>query len=145
MSNRDYRYGESSRDNLKSVDHRLQQVCYEAQRIANNANPHMFIPDWGYSEGYRSPSRQKRLYDQGRTEPGEIVTYIDGITEVSPHQKRIAIDLFAYIHGNASYQPEHIQPVILCHFQAACKVGHPIKWGGLFGTFNDSPHLELVL
>ena len=44
--------------------------------------------------GYRSPAEQDRLYAQGRTAPGQVVTNARG--GQSPHQHRAAIDLYPW-------------------------------------------------
>lgn len=49
--------------------------------------------DFTIVEGYRTVSRQKKLYAQGRTEPGEIVTEKDGVYKLSDHQKGEAVDI----------------------------------------------------
>ena len=46
-------------------------------------------PDVRLWEGYRSPERQRKLYAQGRTAPGPVVTW----TLRSIHSKRLAFDL----------------------------------------------------
>lgn len=48
--------------------------------------------DFVVDEGYRPQSRQNKLYAQGRTEPGEIVTW----TLESEHSKGNAVDLYPY-------------------------------------------------
>lgn len=53
-------------------------------------------------EGFRSPFRQETLYNQGRTEPGKIVT--DAKPWRSWHQYGLAIDLaFMDPHGHWSW------------------------------------------
>lgn len=141
---RNYQYGKTSKQHLSTVSPILQTICMEAQRIANEANPDIYIPDWGYSEGLRTTERQEELFALGRYKPGKIVTNCDGEIDRSIHQLGEAIDFFAYVNGAASYKPEDLQPVALCHMQAAAKLGYFLQWGGLFGSFNDSPHIELM-
>ena len=43
-------------------------------------------------EFHRTTNRQKELYALGRTEPGRIVTYKDGIIKISNHQIWEAVD-----------------------------------------------------
>ena len=45
-------------------------------------------------EGVRTKERQQALYAQGRTTPGKIVTYADGVTKRSFHQ--VADDGYGY-------------------------------------------------
>ena len=44
------------------------------------------------TDGFRTLEKQQRLYAQGRTAPGKIVTNADGVTNVSNHQKGRAVD-----------------------------------------------------
>ncbi len=48
--------------------------------------------DFTVTEGYRPQARQNKLYAQGRTEPGKIVTW----TLKSEHTRGNAVDLYPY-------------------------------------------------
>lgn len=48
--------------------------------------------DFTVTEGYRPQTRQNKLYAQGRTEPGKIVTW----TLKSQHTRGRAVDLYPY-------------------------------------------------
>ena len=49
-------------------------------------------------EGWRSPRRQRYLYEQGRTRPGSTVTYARGWE--SYHQYGLACDFVGFVDGN---------------------------------------------
>ena len=88
---------------------------------------------------YRSPEEQQALYAHGRTQPGSIVTQIDGVTKLSNHHRRPAraIDFCVVIGGKVSLNPEEYEPVC----QLAEQRG--LMAGGHWPHFKDWPHLEL--
>ena len=135
---RNYKYGNRSMTVISSVAAPLQDICFRAQKIANKANSKIHIPDWGYSSGYRTAEEQAKLFLDGSSP-------FDGVTRLSKHQECLAIDLYAYVNGQASYEPSDINPIILCHMQAASDLKIKINWGGLFSSIYDSPHVELGL
>lgn len=49
--------------------------------------------------GYRSPALQNKLYQQGRTTPGKIVTNLDGYRNKSKHNTGEAVDACAWRNG----------------------------------------------
>jgi len=134
---KNYKYGSRSRAILDTVDGRLVEICVLAQRLANESNSQFYVPDWGYSSGFRTAEEQNELFKSGASK-------CDGYDKKSYHQSGLAIDLYAYVNGVADYRPKQINPVILCHFQAASILGYKIRWGGLFTSLFDSPHIELV-
>lgn len=91
-------------------------------------------------EGMRTVARQVALYAQGRSMPGAVVTYKDGITHRSNHQPHsdgagyavdagfIGIDPFAMSHPWEQYG------------EALERRG--ITWGGRW-KMSDLPHAEL--
>jgi hypothetical protein len=86
------------------------------------------------TQGMRTFSEQQKLYDQGRTEPGKIVTKAKPGS--SYHQYGLAVDLVELVNGGVDweYDMSKIVPFAL---------KHGISWGGDFpGTFKDFPHFE---
>lgn len=85
---------------------------------------------------YRSMATQDALYDQGRTTPGNIVTWVTG--GGSWHNYGCAVDIAFWNDAHtapswaSSYPWARIGPVGLANGFT--------RWGG---TFGDSPHLEL--
>lgn len=92
---------------------------------------------------WRSVEKQQKLYAQGRTTPGLIVTKLDGITKRSRHNvfPSEAVDVCVDtdpgpgkhpVWDESSYAP--LGP--LC-------IKHGLTWGGSWKSFKDFPHIEL--
>jgi peptidoglycan L-alanyl-D-glutamate endopeptidase CwlK len=87
-------------------------------------------------EGYRSFAEQERLYAQGRTTPGQIVTNARG--GESLHQYGCAVDFVFREEGyNATDKL----------WKTFGRVGmeHGFEWGGNWSYFVDKPHLQMTL
>lgn len=104
-------------------------------------------------EGVRTKARQAKLYAQGRTEPGDKVTW----TLVSNHFVNEAtgfghaVDLCPYpVDWNTASKFDAIGKAM---FQAAEELGVKIRWGADWDQDGnprergetDSPHFELVI
>ena len=92
---------------------------------------------------WRSKERQIELYAQGRTKPGEVVTYIDGIKSRSRHNFYpsqaidVAIDVDpgpgkVVVWDDKLYSP--LGPLCL---------KHKLIWGGDFLQFKDYCHIQM--
>ena len=99
----------------------LFQECYKAG--INN----IFI-----TETYRSPARQKYLYEQGRTRPGQIVTW----TLNSNHSSRLAWDI-------AVGPPQSLYDINILNKVGAIARKLGITWGGDWSRNIDRPHFEI--
>ena len=88
-------------------------------------------------EGFRSAARQAELYAQGRTAPGEIVTYKDGYSSLSKHQSGLAADLYPFGNGWVLDPPNEFWDY-LGHLARA----QSLEWGGDWPTFADRPHIQ---
>ena len=84
------------------------------------------------TETYRSQARQNYLYEQGRTRPGQIVTW----TRSSNHSGRLAWDI-AVCSPLGLYD----KAVLLRAGAIASKLG--ITWGGDWKANIDRPHFEV--
>ena len=154
------KYGKSSLEKIGTCHPDLITVLLEAERISPI--------DLTVIEGIRSAARQRRLYDQGRTEPGKIVTHVDGFSRRSKHQAVHRLSLEPVIDGNsdAVSLAVDIGPypldwndafgfgvVYAVMLQAAANVGVRIKSGADWDSdgdrsdqrFNDYPHFELLM
>lgn len=92
------------------------------------------------TQGYRSVAEQDKLYAQGRTEPGVIVTYKragESKHNLVPAQ---ALDVaFLLDNGQVSWSAE-----LLARFARLMKAANPaMRWGGDWKTFKDRPHFEV--
>lgn len=87
----------------------------------------------------RSVKEQAGLYAMGRTQPGQIVTEIDGVTKKSLHNcyPSHAIDFAILLHGKISWAPSEYRVFgQLCEQQG-------LVWGGNWKTFADYAHVQL--
>ena len=98
--------------------------------MAKNGHPVRLV------EGYRSPARQTKLYNQGRTTPGNIVT--NAKAGQSFHNFGVAVDFVFRKEGyNAS----------VAQWELLGEVGklQGFEWGGDWSGFVDRPHLQMTL
>jgi peptidoglycan L-alanyl-D-glutamate endopeptidase CwlK len=101
------------------------------------------------TDGVRSSEEQRRLYAQGRTVAGRIVTNADGFQHRSNHQVRLPPSPFAG-YGCAvdlAFLDERGRPtwdlrLPWATFGAAVKA-EGLTWGGDWKTLRDMPHVEL--
>jgi len=93
----------------------------------------------GVAQGYRSIAEQNRLYAQGRTTPGPIVTNARG--GQSNHNRGIAVDLFQYSKDGTQALFRN-NPAFQTIVTAMKRRG--FSWGGDWTSFKDYPHFELL-
>ena len=88
---------------------------------------------------HRPVSEQQRLYARGRTEPGSVVTQVDGVTQLSKHNHfpSKAIDFCVTWAGKVSWVESDYDEV------GPYLVKEGLIWGGDWPTFKDRPHTEL--
>jgi peptidoglycan L-alanyl-D-glutamate endopeptidase CwlK len=84
---------------------------------------------------FRSFTEQDKLYAQGRTTKGNIVTNAKG--GESMHNYGVAFDIAISKNGKLDYE---ITPLIAF---IAKFIG--LEWGGNFEGFPDKPHFQLTL
>jgi len=84
----------------------------------------------------RTVEEQARLYAQGRTTPGAIVTACDGVTKLSNHQRGHAVDCAFLLNGQPSWAETH-------PWRLYGELGKALgcRWGGDW-PHPDRPHLE---
>lgn len=96
------------------------------------------------TDGARTVEQQQALYALGRTKPGKIVTYADGIKEKSNHQLKedgfghAADCAFLDQSGRPSWDEDFPWRA---YGECAKAVG--LRWGGDWTTLVDRPHVEL--
>ena len=124
----------------KSIErlHLLHPICrdkaiqayYRAVK-ATPAGVHPYI-----DETYRSFEESDKLYQQGRTAPGPIVTKAKG--GQSFHNYNLALDFHLQLNGKDSWVVDHNWMLVVNIFKA-----HGFTSGLDFpGSFKDAPHLE---
>ena len=111
--------------------------------------------------GLRTTEEQQELYAQGRTKPGYIVTYKDGIHKKSKHQDGLAVDVIVYHkeHPHIRWKDErgmyHFAGIVLAFakiLREQGKINSEIRWGGNWDmdddlydqTFMDLVHFEII-
>ena len=147
--NQKYSLSQASLDKMKKVHPKLVEVMKEA--ITNS--PY----DFRITSGARTTEEQKALFALGRTKPGEIVTYANGVTSKSNHQIKSdgfghAVDIFPCgVIENGVYRKftseegydEKKLKLIANHILAVAKSKNiNIEWGGNW-KMKDTPHFEL--
>lgn len=98
--------------------------------LSMNITPYIY-------EGYRTPERQQELYDQGRGNPGRIVT--NARPWQSFHQYRLAIDwvpLKPYLKVKGMYEADWTNDSV---YNQSREIAEPL---GLKALSWEQPHLQ---
>jgi peptidoglycan L-alanyl-D-glutamate endopeptidase CwlK len=126
-----FKFSKRSLDRMSGVDQRLQDIAKLAIEIS--------IVDFGIPEygGKRELADQMFLFETGKSKA-------DGVKNESKHQSGLALDFYAYVDGNASWKEKDLALVGCAFLQAAMVLGHRVEWGGLWTSFKDMPHMQLI-
>jgi len=130
-----FKFSQRSLKTLNTVHPDLQKIVKLALELSE--------VDFGVTQGNRTQADQDELYAQGRTKPGQKVTW----TRNSRHIGGYAVDLLPYINGKAEWDNNGklgLWPKINEAMQKASKqLKIPIIWGGSWQQTPDRPHFEL--
>ncbi|MGJ3236412.1 M15 family metallopeptidase [Marivirga sp.] len=140
-----YRFGSTSIKKLSTCREEIQQVM----KLAIQRSP----IDFGISKGHRSVEEQQELYSQGRTKPGHIITYVDGVNKKSEHNKKPsnAVDIYGWVNRQATWDKDHLILIAGVILSCADELGIIFRWGGNWDgdgeiisdqNFMDLPHFE---
>lgn len=89
---------------------------------------------------YRTPEEQRRLYEQGRTTPGRIVTYSRAGKSKHNNFPASAFDIkMVYEDGTVGWEPELFEDFDVCMNLTGVKY----VWGATFKKLQDYPHWEI--
>lgn len=116
--------------------------------------------DCTITSGLRTTKQQQALYAKGRTAPGGIVTYCDGVNKKSRHQGGRAVDVMPYfkntphIRWNDHEAMYHFAGQVLGIAKILKEwdlIESDIRWGGNWDgddelhdqTFQDLVHFEI--
>jgi len=126
-----FKLSNSSKQRREGIDPRLIEISDLAIQIS--------VVDFGHpaDSGKRTAERQNELFVAGKSK-------CDGYKKLSRHQSGKALDFYAFVNGKASWDTEHLAMVAAAFLQAASILGYKLKWGGLWKSFKDYPHVELV-
>lgn len=116
---------------MQGIDLRLVDIAHRGLELS----PIDFgIPEYG---GLRTIEQQEKLFADGKSKA-------DGVKKLSYHQSGKALDFYAYVDGKASWNKPHMFMVATALLQAANELGHRLEWGGLWVSWQDYPHVQLV-
>lgn len=115
-------FSQSSKDKLETCDYRLQKLFNEVIKHR----------DCTILEGHRSYTRQKELYDTGKSKTMESrhLGFPSGAVDVMPYP----ID-WEDIQGQKEFA--------LFVYETAMDLGIIAHWGGMFNNFYDAPHWQV--
>jgi peptidoglycan L-alanyl-D-glutamate endopeptidase CwlK len=145
-----YKFGKTSNERLKDVHIELVKVLQEAVKVSDI--------DFAITEGHRSITRQKQLFDEGKSK-------IDGVTRKGKHNyfPSLAVDIavyhpdletrkkLLYDKASLSFIAGIIQSTAVKLYEAGI-ISHLVRWGGNWDkdgviiqdqSFIDLPHFEL--
>lgn len=125
-----FNFSKKSHDRMITADFRLVEI---AMLAIKTTKVDFGIPEFG---GKRTNQEQAALYNKGASN-------CDGIINESKHQSGLALDVYAYVDGKASWETEHLTSVAVAMLQAANKLGYKLSWGGLWASYSDLPHFQL--
>jgi len=138
-----YKLGPASRKKLEGLHPDLVAVVTRAIQLTTQ--------DFSVTCGVRTLAEQKELYAQGRTKPGQIVTWTLNSRHLpSADGLGRAVDLAPYpIDWNTLSKFDAIAKAM---FAASKELGIPIRWGADWDQNGkprergetDSPHFELA-
>lgn len=97
------------------------------------------------TQGYRTKKQQDALYEQGRSQAGDVVTNARG--GESMHNYGLAIDFVQMIDGDISYDLEYDgNNSGKSDWREVAAVGKALgfEWGGDWKRFVDHPHFEMT-
>jgi len=130
-----YNFSQRSKDKLKGVHPDLVRVMEEAIRTSPI--------DFAIIQGVRTQAEQNALYEQGRTKPGQIVTW----TRDSKHIPQKdgyghAVDFAAFVDGKISWDEKYYPPIIKVILNAAKELGVKVTSGSQWKRV-DLPHIQI--
>ena len=125
-----FKFSERSMVRMIGVNPDLVKVAHRALGLS----PIDFgIPALG---GLRTADEQYKLYQ-------EKASQLDGFQKKSYHQTGNALDVYAYVHGRASWDELHLTTIAAAMLQAASELGVKLEWGGHWRSFKDMPHFQI--
>lgn len=116
------------------MSRRIEDLCSEMQKLYKKFECRMFMEglDFIVTCTFRPQEEQDKLYAQGRTEPGIVVTW----TKKSRHTEREAFDIAIITNGKLNWGNK-------C-YERPGQIGQEVglEWGGCFEK-KDRPHFQL--
>lgn len=119
-----FRFGLRSKANLLGVHPDLVMVAARALELSP--------VDFVVTEGLRTPSRQKELFAQHKSQ-----------TLRSRHITGHAIDVAALYGGKVTWNWQAYEDIAVAFKAAAKELCIDLEWGGDWKSFKDGPHFQL--
>lgn len=132
-----FKFSNKSKENMKGLKENLVNFFNDLIKISKY--------DFMITCGIRSFEEQNKLYQQGRTTPGNIVTNCDGEKYKSKHQIKKdgyghAGDIAILINNKVSWKEQSFVEFVNDDVRALMEK-HNIEWGGDW-NFKDYPHFQ---
>lgn len=132
-----FKFSRNSEKKLQYLHPNLQKFFRELIKIS----PY----DFSITQGVRTAEEQNKLYQQGRTVPGKIVTNCDGYKLKSNHQTKDdglghAGDIAVLINNKITWEEKYYKEVVMSARILMQK--YNVEWGGDWRNFKDLPHFE---
>lgn len=132
-----FKFSKNSLKKLEGLHPKLQKFFQELIKIS----PY----DFSITQGVRTAEEQNKLYQQGRTAPGKIVTNCDGYKLKSNHQVKsdglgYAGDIAVLVNNKITWEEKYYKEVANSARELMKK--YNIEWGGDWKSFKDLPHFE---
>ncbi len=90
---------------------------------------------------YRSPEEQERLYAQGRSEPGRIVT--NAKPGESYHNYGLALDFVPLVDGKPTWKTTGLD-LEMWELAGGLAEEHGFEWAGRWSRFKEFPHIQMT-
>lgn len=120
-------FSKRSLANLEGVHPDLRKVCDRAIELCQSVKIDFIVTD-----GCRTIEEQRVFVATGKSK-----------TMRSRHLGGMAIDYVALVDGRVTYDVGYMEEIADLFKAAADELGVPIKWGGDWTSFKDTPHIEL--
>ena len=132
-----YKFSKNSLTKLERLHPQLKKFFHELIKVS----PY----DFSITHGVRTAEEQNKLYKQGRTEPGNIVTNCDGYIVKSNHQVKsdnlgYAGDIAILVNNKIMWEEKYYKE--LANSARSLMEKYNIEWGGDWKNFKDLPHYE---
>lgn len=122
---------------IKKLHPWLQYLLKKGIKKCNKKGIYVII-----TEGFRTVAYQNKLYAQGRTKPGVIVTNARGTDYASQHQWGIAFDI-AIVDDKTTKKKEGTWDIKTIKKAAKIFKSVGLGWGGDWQGFIDTPHMYI--
>jgi len=132
-----FKFSDTSVKRLAGVNSHVEETIQLAIKLSSID---FGIPQYG---GLRTTGDQAALFTKG-------VSKCDGRINKSNHQSGNSVDVYAYVDGKASWEPEHLALVAIYVLTAANKLGYKCEWGGTWTKSGkqygwDMPHFNITV